>query len=300
MSTAASDQVRHGVRWGWIGLNSLRVLAYGYLALVAGLYFAQRKLVFMPDPAHVAPASVGLTAAREITLQTPDGERLVAWWTPPKAGNVVVLDLQGQGGAPSWRAGTIRYFTDAGYGVLTLAYRGYGGSTGSPSEPALISDAKLAYDWLRGRGIEDRRIVLFGESLGTGVAVQVAADRPVAGVILDSAYTSLVDVAQGRFPFVPVVPLMSDPFNSMAYIGRVTAPLLMIHGTDDRVVPYQFGQRLFASANEPKRLVTIPGGGHTVHFSQGPWAAIKPFLDGIASRSRLARIDAGQSRSAIR
>ena len=292
-NTAVADQPRHGVRWGWIGLNWLRILACGYLCLVAGLYLAQRKLVFMPDAARVAPASVGLAGTREVIIQTPDGESLVAWWTEPKPGKVVVLDFQGQGGAPSWRTGTMKYFTDAGYGVLSLAYRGYGGSSGSPSETALIADAKLAYDWLHGRGIEPRRIVLFGESLGTGVAVQVAANRPVAGVILDSAYSSIADVAQGRFPIVPIVPLMSDRFDSMAHIGNVHAPLLMVHGTDDRVVPYVYGQRLFAAANQPKRMVTIEGGGHTVHFSQGPWAAIKPFLDEIGSKARLARVGNG-------
>ena len=288
MNSVASDQTRQVMRLDWIVLNTLWVLACGYLLLVAALYAGQRRLVFMPDPARVAPATVGLAATREEIIATPDGERLVAWWSPPRAGKLVILDFQGQAGAPSWREGTIRYFTDAGFGVLTLAYRGYGGSTGSPSEAALVADSKLAYDWLRDHGIADRRIVVFGESLGSGVAVQVAAARPVAGVILDSAYTSLADVAQGRMPWLPVGLLMSDRFDSMAHIGNVTAPLLMLHGTGDQVVPYTLGQRLFAAAPSPKRLATFEGGGHTVHFSQGPWAAIKPFLDELGTRSRVA------------
>ena len=283
MNVATTATGLRPVRLRRLALASVRTLAYGYLAIVAALFAGQRVLLFRADTSHVTPAEVGLAGTREEIIRTPDGERLVAWWTPPKAGKPVVLDFQGQSGEPSWRAGTMRYFIDGGFGLLSLAYRGYGASTGSPSEAALVADGKLAYDWLRRRGFEAQRIVVFGESLGTGVAVQVAAERDVAGVILDSAYTSIADVARGRFPFVPVDLLMSDTFDSAANIGRVKAPLLMVHGDKDAVVPYALGRSLYDAASEPKRFATIPGGGHTVHFSQGPWHAIKPFLDEVAA-----------------
>ncbi len=283
MHAEPSTAGRPPLRLGWVAASTLRVLAVVYVACVALLYIYQRKLIYHPDARHVAPASVGLAGVSEVLIETPDGERLVAWWSPPKDGKAVVLDFQGQGGAPSHRAHRILPFVADGYGILTLAYRSYGGSTGRPSESALVADGKLAFDWLRQRGIAADRIVLFGESLGTGVAVQVAADRPVAGVILDSPYSSLADVAQGRFPLIPVHWLMLDKFESAAHIPRVAAPILMYHGERDTVVPYELGKRLYAAARSPKVLLTIPNGYHTVPFGDGPWSAIKPFLERVAS-----------------
>ncbi len=272
-----------GFRAGRLVVLTLRAFAIVYVAAVALLFVYQRKLIYFPDIRHVAPAEVGLAGMSEVTLTTPDGERLVAWWSEPRNGKAVILDFQGQGGAPSHRAHRIQPFIGDGYGILTLAYRGYGGSTGQPTEAALIADGKLAFDWLRSRGVEAGRIVVFGESLGTGVAVQVAADRPAAGVILDSPYSSLADVAQGRFPWIPVRWLMLDKFDSTAHIGKVRAPVLIYHGDRDTIVPYELGQRLYAAATSHKVMLTIPGGFHTVPMAEGPWRAIKPFLEQVAA-----------------
>lgn len=271
------------IRLRWIAVNGLRSLAVLYVVVVGCLYVWQRQLIYVPDTRKVPPAEVGLAKVAEVTLVTPDGERLVAWWSPPAAGKAVIIDYQGQGGAPSHRVHRIRPFVEDGFGILTLAYRGFGGSTGTPSEAALVADGKLAFDWVKARGIDPSRIVLFGESLGTGVAVQVAADRPVAGIILDSPYSSLTDVAQGRFPWIPVQWLMLDRFESARHIERVSSPILIYHGDSDTVVPYALGKKLYAAARSPKVLLTIPGGHHTVPFENGPWKAIKPFLEQVAS-----------------
>lgn len=257
----------------------LRALAICYIAAVALLYVYQRELIYFPDARKVLPSEAGLVGVREEIIATPDGERLVAWWSPPRPGMPVVVDFQGQGGAPSHRVHRIRPFVAEGYGILTLSYRGYGGSTGKPSERTLVADGDLAIDWLKARGFAENRIVIFGESLGTGVAVQVAASRSVAGLILDSPYSSLADVAQGRFPLVPVRWLMLDRFDSLAHIPRVKAPIFIFHGDRDTIVPYELGQRLYAAATSPKEFMTIPGGFHTVPFEDGPWQRIKAFLD---------------------
>lgn len=283
MASAPSREESRLPRLGTVATATLRGLAVTYVAAVALLFVTQRKLIYFPDTRKVAPAEVGLANVSEQIIETPDGERLVAWWSAPKNGKPVILDFQGQGGAPSHRAHRIAAFVADGYGIFTPAYRGFGGSTGSPSEHALIADGKLAYDWLVKRGIAANRIVVFGESLGTGVAVQVAAERPVAGVILDSPYSSLADVAQGRFPWIPVRWLMHDQFKSTVHIQRVSAPVLIYHGDRDTIVPYEMGKRLYAAATGPKQMLTIPGGFHTVPFSEGPWDAITRFLQDVAA-----------------
>lgn len=277
------DSADRGVRLRWIAAQTLRVLAVLYVVVVGSLYVYQRKLIYAPDARKVPPSEVGLAHVGEVIIETPDGEKLVAWWAAPRGGKAVIVDFQGQGGAPSHRAHRIKPFVDEGYGIFTLAYRGFGGSTGRPSEVALVADGKLAFDWVRSRGIDAQRIVLFGESLGTGVAVQVAADRPAAGIILDSPYSSLTDVAQGRFPWIPVRWLMHDRFDSERHIQRVTSPILIYHGDNDTIVPYSLGQKLYAAARSTKVMLTIPGGYHTVPFENGPWRAIKPFVEQVAS-----------------
>ena len=159
-----------------------------------------------------------------------------------------------------------------------VSARGYGGSTGSPSETALVADGRLAYGWLRNKGIEANRIVVFGESLGTGIAVQLAASLPVAAIILDSPYSALVDVAAERLPFLPVRLLMWDQFNSMAHIAKVSVPLLMVHCDGDVVVPYALGQRLYAAVTAPKRLLTVPGDCHVPPLREVSWTTVEPFL----------------------
>jgi len=249
-----------------------------YLVVVVLVYLVQRSLVFQPDPQRVAPERAGLTGVREETLATLDGEKLVAWWSTPQAGQRVILYFHGNGGNLANRSTRLSLFQSAGYGVLMLAGRGYSGSTGEPSEAALVADGKLAFDWIVAKGIAADRIVVFGESLGTGLAVQLAASRMARAVILDSPYTSMADVAAGRVPWLPVHWIMSDPFDSMAHIGKVRAPLLVVHGTDDDVVPYALGAKLFAAANEPKRLLTLQGVGHVAPLRDAAWPVIQAFL----------------------
>jgi uncharacterized protein len=192
-----------------------------------------------------------------------------------------VLYFHGNGGNLTYRTDRARLLQEAGFGVLMLSARGYGGSTGNPSETALVADGKLAYGWLRAKGIDPQHITLFGESLGTGVAVQVAASLPVAGLILDSPYSSLVDVAQLRMTYFPVRLFMIDRFDSMASIAKIRAPLLIVHGDADDVVPYELGVRLFNAAKEPKQLLTLPGGAHVAPLRNGAWRTIEPFLNSL-------------------
>jgi uncharacterized protein len=264
-------------------------LACGVLAVLAAIWLGQRRVIYRPDTERVPPETEGLAGVTEVLLSTSDGERLVMWHAPAGHQAVTVLYFHGNGAGLSDRTIRIRLLQAAGYGVLIMAYRGYAGSTGNPSETANIADAKAAYAWLRATGVTSEAIVLFGESLGTGVAVQVAACEPVAAVILDSPFTSLVDVAAIHFPYLPIRLLMRDRYLSIDHIADIHVPLLIVHGEQDRVVPFVLGQRLFAAAKEPKRFVGFPGVGHLIPFDGPGWPVVRRFLDEL-SRQRNAGI----------
>lgn len=159
-----------------------------------------------------------------------------------------------------------------------LSYRGYAGSTGSPSEKAIVGDGVLAYDHLKSLGLSAGRIVIYGELLGTGVASQVAAQRPAAAVILDAPFSSLAERAKSGYAFFPVDWLLTDRFNSTAHIGRINAPLLVLHGSEDGVIPVSSSRALFEAAKEPKEYVEFAGGGHSDLFGHGAMERIRPFL----------------------
>jgi len=251
------------------------VLAYG--GLLALMYVFQRALMYFPDPAHTPPAAAGLPDAKEVTLTSADGEKLIAWHVAPKAAKPVVIYFHGNAGALDLRAGRFKWLTADGTGLVALSYRGYGGSTGKPSEAGLICDAAAAYDFAAAR-YPAKRIVLWGESLGTGVAIALAAEREVGGLILDAPFTSIADVGAAAYPFMPVRWFIKDTFHSDERIARVRAPLLVLHGERDNIIPVKFGELLFALASEPKRMVRFPLGGHVDLDDHGAAAAVMGFL----------------------
>ncbi len=271
-----------------LATRAVRVLVLTWIGIFVLVYPFQRKLLYMPTGDHTSPAATGLIGATEDIIVTPDGERLVSWVSQAKPGQPTILYFHGNAGNIVWRADRFARLQSAGYGVRMVDYRGFGGSTGSPSEHGLIIDARATYDHMRAEGIAAHNIILFGESLGTGVAVQLAASHPVAAVILDSPFTSAADVGARQYPYLPVRWLMWDQFNSLAHITAIRAPLLIVHGDRDHVVPYQLGAQLFAAASEPKQLITLSGEGHTAPLDRGAWAAIVPFITRATSKSETA------------
>jgi hypothetical protein len=254
----------------------LAVLA-GYGGVLVLMYVFQRALMYFPDAARTPPARAGLPQAEEVVLTASDGEKLIAWYVAPRSDKPLVLYFQGNGGALNLRVHRFAWIFAEGYGLLALSYRGYGGSSGLPSEEGLIRDALAAYDFAVAR-TPAKRIVLFGESLGTAVAVALAAKRDIGGLILDAPFTSAADVGAAAYPFAPVRWLMRDTFRSDKRIAKVSAPVLVLHGERDGVVPIRFGERLFALAREPKRMVRFPGGNHVDLDDHGAIDAVKAFL----------------------
>lgn len=240
----------------------LFTVSAGYVLGLFLLFFAQRAVLFpAPTTARTPPHTAGFPEAEEHLLATADGEKVIAWHVPARPGRPVVLYFHGNGDYLAGFFGRFRGLVADGIGIVALSYRGYAGSSGSPSEQGLLQDAAAAYAFTAARYGADR-IVAWGFSLGTGVAIALGAEQPVGKLILEAPYTSISDVAASAFWFAPVRLLLRDQFHSDRQIGRIRVPLLVMHGALDPTIPVAFGERLFALANEPKRFVRIARGGH--------------------------------------
>lgn len=240
-----------------------------YAVLLGVAYLGQRRLMYFPDPQRILPQTIGLQGVTELEVPAPDGHSVIAWHAPARDGKPTLLYFHGNAGNLADRQPRIARFMAQGWGVMMMSYRGYGGSTGRPTEIDNVADGLRTYEVLRAKGVATDQIILYGESLGSGVAVQVAADRPSGGLILDAPFTSVVEVASLNYWFFPVRQLLRDRYESRAHIRRVKAPVLILHGEHDRVIPVAMGRNLFALANEPKRLVIFPDGGHSNLYLDG-------------------------------
>ncbi|MEZ5785061.1 MAG: alpha/beta fold hydrolase [Xanthobacteraceae bacterium] len=249
----------------------------GYGVIVAVLYLAQRQFLYHPHGARVSPAAAGLAVAEEVVLPTSDGEQVIAWHVKPRPGKSVVIFFHGNADALARRVSRFAQLTADGTGLVALSFRGYGGSTGRPTEDGLHRDAAAAYSFAAAR-YPAERIVVWGFSLGSGPAVALAVERPLARLVLESPFTSVVDIAASVFPFVPVRMLMKDQYRSDQRISRLTVPLLVMHGGHDQVVPLGLCERLYALAPEPKRFVLFPEGRHENLDEYGALSAVRQFI----------------------
>ncbi|MGE3871448.1 MAG: alpha/beta hydrolase [Parvibaculaceae bacterium] len=257
----------------------LIVVAVAYVGIAAFMYATQRSHQYFPGRQGLAANAAGLQGVEDVRLASGDGETLQAWYSPARAAKATILYLHGNGGEIADRPERFAAYQREGFGVLFLSYRGYGASTGSPSEQGLVNDARAAYDWLITRDIKPTDIMLVGESLGSGVAVQLAAERPVRALALEAPFASAANVAASIYWWLPVRLLMKDKFDSFAVIGKVETPLLVIHGDADGIIPLSEGRELFALANEPKEMVVVPGGTHGSIFSSDTWTREMRFFD---------------------
>jgi uncharacterized protein len=249
--------------------------------MTAGLIHDHRYLMYWPDRQRTPPEAANLSNVTEAELVTPDGETLVVWRTPAKPNQPTLLYFHGNGEHLAYRAERIRQFQSVGYGVYMLAYRGFSGSTGKPTERANVADALLAYDTLRAEGLPARDIVLYGESLGTGVATQIAVQRPARGLILEAPFLSLVHTWQQFAPYLPISTIFTDRYESFAVIGQVTMPILIFNGDQDRLIWPRQPRALFDLANAPKTHVILPGAGHNNLFGHGALAHLRRFISAL-------------------
>jgi uncharacterized protein len=257
------------------------VAALGYFAALAAMFFAQRAFIFpVPSTARTLPQYAGFPQAEEHVLSTSDGERVIVWHVAPAPGRHIVIYFPGNGDTLAASVGRFREIIADGTGLVALSYRGYAGSSGLPSEQGLIQDAAAAYAFTAAL-YPAREIVLWGFSLGSGVAVALAAAHPVGGMILEAPYTSIADIAASAFPFFPVRYLLKDRFYSDRRIAEIAAPLLVIQGERDATIPIVFGERLFAMAREPKQFVRFPGGSHNDLDNFGAIETARQFIGAL-------------------
>ena len=247
-----------------IALLSLASLLALYAIACGTLALLEPHLLYLVDHAQTTPAQAELDHTSEVQIRTEDGETLNAWYLDAGPDTPLALFFHGNGGSLVECADGIDTLHGFGFSVLAIDYRGYGKSTGHPSETGMYRDAEAALGYALAHGHSLAQTVAVGQSLGTGVAVHLAAAHHFAAVLLDSPYTSTADVAAFWFPFFPVHALMHDQFHSDRAIDDIDAPLLIVHGDNDWTVPFRFGQRLYDMAKAPKTFVRVPGGDHLV------------------------------------
>ena len=276
-----------------VGITLLVVVAV--LAAALGLlWLFQRRLLYFPTPGPVPPAASVLPGAEDVTFETADGLRLAGWFVPAPPGDPAdrvgrarpaVLVCNGNGGDRSMRAPLAAALSRMGLAVLLFDYRGYGGNPGHPTEEGLAADARAALAYLAGRPeVDPERVIYFGESLGAAVALRLATERPPAALVLRSPFASLAEVGRRHYPVLPVSLLLRDRYDSAALAGRLDAPLLVVAGGRDQIVPAGHSRRLFDAAPQPKRLVVFDGAGHNDdELLAGPrlLAELRTFLDGV-------------------
>ena len=250
--------------------------------LGAALWAFQDRLIYFPDPTPPPPpALLGLDRVGETRLRTADGLDILAWSLPAGRGDTpVLLYLHGNGGSLAYRADRLRRFEDLGWGALVVQWRGYGGNPGQPSEAGLAEDARAGLRSLQEAGVPAARIVLWGESLGTGLAIRLAAEQPraVAAVILESPYTSLLALARMHYPLLPSNLLLRDRYDSLALMPRVEAPMLILQGARDTLVPPAMGREIAAAARAPVQLWEAQFAGHNELGQVGAFEEAARFL----------------------
>ena len=245
-------------------VSVVSIFAIGYAVLAAAVFFYQPNLLYFPDmptrQIELTPGDIGLDF-ESVTLDTSDNEQLHAWFVPADLARGTLLFCHGNAGNISHRLESIRLFHELGLSVLIFDYRGYGQSSGKPTETGTYRDAGAAWQYLvEQRGIPPQRIILFGRSLGASIAAELASRQAAAGVILESAFTSVPDVAAKFYPWLPVRWMSRYQYNTLKKLADIHSPVLIVHSRDDEIIPYTHGENLFAAASEPKQFLQLRGG----------------------------------------
>jgi fermentation-respiration switch protein FrsA (DUF1100 family) len=260
--------------------RGLRTILLCYLGILLVLLVLENWLVYHPTAAGQSWNAAPNAAVQDLDLRTADGTRIHAWWCPHPGAAGALLYCHGNAGNLSHRAGSVAALQQRlGVSVLIFDYPGYGKSAGRPSEKGCYAAADAAYDWLTGtQKVPPEKLLLYGGSLGGGVAVDLASRRPYGALILIKTFTSMPDVGQGLYPWLPVRWLMRNRFNNLAKIGDCKGPVFIAHGTTDTLIPFSQSERLFAAAAEPKRFFTMPGVDHNDPVSGECFEALRQFL----------------------
>lgn len=251
------------------GFKFMNILIFFVLVLISFIFLVkimEDQFIYYPEPYPVGnwqPESVSLKV-EDCFIQTDDNLKIHGWYVAGENGsNKTILWFHGNAGNISHRIDNMKRLAELGFNVLIIDYRGYGRSEGKPSEKGLYQDAVAAYRFLaEKRNVSYKNLILFGRSLGGAIAVDLAVHKQCAGVILESSFTSVKAMAKQLFPFLPVTGILKTKFDSIHKIEKISCPILLIHGTNDELVPYHHGLELFEKAREPKYFYKVEAAGH--------------------------------------
>lgn len=272
--TPDQESKRRRIRNVLVGLAATLIIVYILKGIA--LYTFQRHFLYFPPDRPAVTTDKDITVAEPVTA---DGLHLKAWFAPPKGNKPVVAYFHGNGDDISIAPLVMPYFLKHGYGMIMCEYRGYSQLPGEPTEQGLYADARACLDWLKQKGYGIDKVVFYAHSLGTGVAVQLATEFQPKILILESAFTSIMDMARPHYPLYPIDIMARDRFDSLSKIAQVHANLLMVHGFKDDLVPFDLGRRLFGAANQPKTFIAIYDGGHNDLYLHGVGDNVVDWLD---------------------
>jgi fermentation-respiration switch protein FrsA (DUF1100 family) len=265
-------------------LGALIAVAMLYLAILAYLWATQRSHVFHPGagPLDLADSAVA-SYMHEVAIAGADGLTLKAWYAEPKQGRRTIVYFHGNAGTLADRDERVLPYLQRGYGILLVGYRGYGGNPGEPTEDGLYADGRAHLDWLARQGVAEDATVLYGESLGAAVAIQMASERKAAALVLEAPFASVLLSARARYPLFAFDWVIKDKFANIDKIGQVHMPLFVIHGALDRVTAQRFGRMVYDRAQQPKFAVWLPDAGHNDLTQFGMVDVVAQFLDGLSA-----------------
>ncbi len=249
-----------------------------YLILLAAMFVFQRYLQYHPSGKIEQVLSYSLDGFIEKTLTTSDDKKILAWYKPASENGKLIIYFHGNAGNLGDRAHKFAAFSKSGFGVLAISYRGYPGSEGTPSESGLVKDSEAALKFALDQNYHLQDLIFFGESLGSGVAVQLASRFDPYSVILESPFSSIASVAQKIYWYVPVNLLLRDKFESQKFAPKISAPVLIFHGNNDQVVPYVEGQKLYEVIKARKKFISVEGAGHLDFSDEFLIEEMKKFL----------------------
>ena len=255
-----------------------------YVLLLVIVFSFQRNLLYHPSTDNYLKDHVANepTEIEKVKITTMDNIDLAAWFYNKNIEKFkTILFFHGNAGFLENRTYKLNHFKDLNVNFLIIAWRGFSGNAGKPSEAGLYRDAAGAIKWLKSKGITEKNIILYGESLGTGVAVEVAQNKNYAGIILESPYTSMVNVGKKYYPFFPVRFLLKDKFENYKKITNISVPVLIIHGKIDKIVPFAMGEKMYQLANEPKFFYSQEYGDHMVDYDERLLSVLKKFIQSL-------------------
>ena len=261
--------------------TGILALVFFYILLLSVVFFFQRNLLYHPSVDNYLKDQVVKEPAEieKVKITTDDKMDLIGWFYNQDLEKFkTILFFHGNAGSLENRTYKLNHFKDLNVNFLIIAWRGFSGNKGKPNEMGLYEDAESAVKWLNVKGIKEKNIILYGESLGTGVAIEVAQNKYFAGIILESPFTSMVNMGKKYYPFFPVSFLLKDKFESHKKINNISIPVLIMHGTVDKIVPYDMGKKMYELANEPKFFYSQEYGDHMIEYDEKLLLALKKFI----------------------